>query len=135
MSADRVLADLKRLAAKAKGPADAPGGPDADLIERCHKVLELRVVAECERKNWYAAPLESAERAAALRRRKQAKNTAQRLMARIAREPVTTPAALYAKCAVLRESHGYAGSLAFSVAEAILKDGRLRRVLWPAEVA
>ncbi|MDE2582763.1 MAG: hypothetical protein KGL52_14105 [Rhodospirillales bacterium] len=55
------------------------------------------------------------------------------LMIRAGKLPITTPAGLYAKAAVLLSGYGAAPRLAQAIAASILEQPALRRILWPAE--
>jgi hypothetical protein len=135
-SLDAAVAQLRKVAAIAARTGNAPASPphpDADLLQLCATILDMR--AEYDAIDREARKMPGPYRGnpnfdAELDKRDRVKRACMAPMARVGKVAATTAAGVYAKAMVLRASHG-APQLALSIAEDLVSCPGLRSALWP----
>jgi hypothetical protein len=130
------LRDAACQAAKGGAIAESAPHPDAELLELCAKVLDLRAeysAIDREARKMSDPPfMGNPAFAAEMQKRDEVKDSCRAPMARLCKFQAKTAAGIYAKAHVLRVSHGGAPRLALSVAEDLINCPGLRASLWPA---
>jgi hypothetical protein len=128
------LREAARQAVKGGAIAQSASHPDAELLELCAKVLDLR--AECaaidrEARKMPIPFMNNPAFEAEIKKRDEVHNSLRTPLARLCKFRAKTAAGIYAKAHVLRVSV-HAPKLALSVAEDLINCPGLRASLWPA---
>jgi hypothetical protein len=129
------LREVAREAARGGPMAQPAPHPDAELVELCARVLDLRAEADAfsrEARKMHNPIMGNPAFEAELKKRNACDNACRSPMARISKFEAKTPVGIYAKAHVLRTSHGHAPSLALSLAYDLTTCPGLRAILWPA---
>lgn len=131
------LRELARSAARGDKVPEAAPHPDAELLELCALVLDLRAKAEsidreARRTMGPRASMDNPAFAAEMEKRHEAQNRLRSPMARVCKFSAKTAAGVYSKALVLRASYGQAPRLAVSLVEDLVGNPTLRTAIWPA---
>jgi len=130
------LRDAACQAVKVGAIAEGAPHPDAELLELCAKVLDLRAEHDAidrEARKMPDAFVDNPAFKAEMDKRDNVTNSWRTPLARISKFPAKTAVGIYAKAHVLRIGRGDAPRLALSLAEDLVRCPGLRASLWPAE--
>jgi hypothetical protein len=130
------LRDLARTAADSGKHQKAPANPDAELLELCSLVMDLRAEHDSidrEARKMPRAFMTNPAFAAEMKKKDALVAKWRSPLARVSKFEAKTAAGVYAKAHILRMSLGCAPRLAQSLADDLVNCEGLRAQLWPTE--
>jgi hypothetical protein len=118
--------------------ADGPPRPDAELLELCAKVFDLRAQHDAilrEARKLPRAYMDNPAFRAEMKRRDACVTAWRTPLVRIGKIPSKTGAGVYAKAMLIGIYYSTAPMLAVSLVKDLIGNPALRAALWPAEPA